>query len=265
MGIDNLNNNFQEKSNLSFNDSFNQDKKQSKKPIIISVIVLIIVIGLVIIFYPSSEDKAEDEDKASSVIVQEAGTSDDVIHEGSEDESQEAVTVFEYSDKEIKEIDECVQNLIDLGYLALLEDDVSNCEKSDEPIECSDFYFRMKSISNNDAALCEKSSTSDNALACKGMIAKDPSICMKFGLIYEQGFCNSYVNNDPSICKQLSNGEDILTCEEDFYLARVLTSKNKDDCFEFDQEYFQVFCTNLISGNGQTFVEGLRSLCVTSD
>ncbi|HJN56365.1 MAG: hypothetical protein QF436_03190 [Candidatus Woesearchaeota archaeon] len=276
MGIDNLNNNFQEKSNLSFNDSFNQDKKQSKKPIIISsVVFLIIVIGLIIIFYPSSEDKAED--KASSVIVQEARTADDVIHEGSEDESQEAVTVLEYSAKEIKEIDECAQKYVDLDYLALLEDDVSICIDGadprldysiyeEDPIECSDYYYLIKAVLNNDLNICDKSSTSDNTLACRGILTKDLSSCMKFDGADGQSFCNAYLNDNPSICKKLSNEDDILSCEEDFYLVDALASNDKDNCLKYeDGDNFQSFCLSLFEGNSNVYMNKLKSLCVTSE
>lgn len=253
MGIDNLNNNFQE-SNRAYSNQINGPHK--KFIIIFSVIFLIVIIGLIIIFYPSSEDIVDEKKMVDDVRI-----FDNITEKISYDFTKEISSEdgFDF------ELETCLNKYLDRDYLALIEDNVAICDDTDDPIDCYDFYYQMKAVSSNDLNLCDKSSTLDIASACKGIIIKDSSVCSKFEPGEEQYFCNAYFKGDPLVCKGLSDKFEVLGCEEDYYLVNALISNNKDDCLKLDDEQFQAFCISYFDGDKHAYLDWWTNICNNYD
>ncbi|MDP6547367.1 MAG: hypothetical protein QF917_00190 [Candidatus Woesearchaeota archaeon] len=236
--------------NTPFNESFNRDKIPSKKPIIIISILLIIIIGLVWIGLGIFKGKSPDTvDEVQDNNIHEEGLPDPSL-------------AIEDDGETDRIIDECITKNSDNYFLALLGDDVELCRKSDDFIDCSDNYYIMNAVKENDNQLCEQTSIPEIVAGCKGILTNDVSACESFESERDKNYCKALVNRDISFCDSIQDMSESSDCKEDASLVGVLTSKNPEECPNQD-ELFSAFCKGLLAGNAQIYRDILRNLCTS--
>ncbi|MAE42720.1 hypothetical protein CMO93_03035 [Candidatus Woesearchaeota archaeon] len=160
-----------------------------------------------------------------------------------------------------KAINICIESFSDHYYLALLEDDVERCKKADDRYDCSDGYYIIKAVRNNDMELCKKTSSNEMASACRGVIQGNAAVCDAFESVTDITYCRAVVGKDASICDSIEDESEKSSCKEDTYLRRSLAAKNSEECLNHDDEGFTAFCTGLFENNKQIYLDKMRVLC----